>query len=80
MFIPIKAQRVEEFKQDVGRITDTKHSHSVEKQSNHIAHNLSLTGISMQQTDRSVIKHLAPPDVVLFLTDACSQPLQRNCL
>ena len=34
----------------------------------------------MQQTDRSVIKHLAPPDVVLFLTDACSQPLQRNCL
>lgn len=31
MFIPIKAQGVEEFKQDVGGITDTKHSHSVAK-------------------------------------------------
>ena len=42
MFVPIKAQGVEEFKQDVGGITDTKHMHSVAKKSNHIAHKLKL--------------------------------------
>ena len=31
MFVPIKAQGVEEFKQDIGGITDTKHTHSIAK-------------------------------------------------